>query len=444
MVLALVAVLAAAVIALMALVGRAVRASGTVNRFDQRVTDSVVDSRTDAVVSVAKTVTLAGSWLVTFPALAALAIVAPRTTRPALTVVVAVAAVGGTELANNAVKHLVQRPRPPPAVRLVVTHGWSFPSGHTAYATAVFLTFALLTTPLLTRRVVRAGVWIAALTVVALVAWSRVLLGAHWCTDVLSAVVLGVSWVTGVRRILIRAPASRHQAASLVAVLALSLVACGSTRGPARPSTTVTSAVMATSTAPRSTAPTTSTVATGSALGPRSSERPGATPQTPPATTTAPSTATVAAGAAPEGSPPTVAARPDPALTPGATDPRVTQATIDRTICVPGYTRTVRNVTAATKSRVYAAYGIRSHGPGEYEIDHLIPLELGGSNDVANLWPEPQTGPAGADTKDALENSLHRLVCSGRIALVRAQQAMARDWYALAQFLGGPGSPAVG
>jgi hypothetical protein len=115
---------------------------------------------------------------------------------------------------------------------------------------------------------------------------------------------------------------------------------------------------------------------------------------------------------------------PDPAKTPGAVLD-VTAADI----CVSGYTKRVRNVPIAVKRQVYANYGIRTHEPGEYEVDHLISLELGGSNSVKNLWPESfRTAPWNAYVKDALENELHRRVCAGTIDLRKAQQVIAHDW----------------
>jgi len=122
---------------------------------------------------------------------------------------------------------------------------------------------------------------------------------------------------------------------------------------------------------------------------------------------------------------------PDARCTPGATDPRVTQANIASTICVSGYTAKVRpptSVTTPIKRKQLAAYGDR--GPlSQYELDHLIPLELGGApRSVANLWPEPWTGDDGARTKDVVENALHRAVCSGTMALAVAQRAIAVNW----------------
>ena len=118
--------------------------------------------------------------------------------------------------------------------------------------------------------------------------------------------------------------------------------------------------------------------------------------------------------------------QPDPKLTPGATLP-VTR----EDICVPGYTKKVRNVPADVKRQVYAEYGIVSHTPGEYEVDHLISLELGGSNSIKNLWPQSYlTQPWNAHVKDALENELHDEVCNGTLDLAAAQREIATDWIA--------------
>ncbi len=117
---------------------------------------------------------------------------------------------------------------------------------------------------------------------------------------------------------------------------------------------------------------------------------------------------------------------PDPALTPGATLP-----VASGDICVSGYSKKVRNVPLDVKQQVYAEYGITRHQPGEYEVDHLISLELGGSNSIKNLWPQSyMTQPWNAHVKDKLENELHAEVCSGKIDLPTAQHEIATDWIA--------------
>ncbi len=118
---------------------------------------------------------------------------------------------------------------------------------------------------------------------------------------------------------------------------------------------------------------------------------------------------------------------PDPACTPGAIDQRVTQTNIRATICVSGYTRTVRPPTSYTnplKLRQMGQYGF-SGSPSNYEEDHLIPLELGGHpTDPRNLWPEPGASP---NLKDRFKNELHAAVCAGRVTLAEAQRVMATD-----------------
>lgn len=115
---------------------------------------------------------------------------------------------------------------------------------------------------------------------------------------------------------------------------------------------------------------------------------------------------------------------PDSACTPGAL---LDTATKDK-ICQSGYASSVRNVPTSEKDQVYAEYGIASHSPGEYEVDHLVSLELGGSNEIANLWPEAANPTPGFHQKDQVENYLHDQVCSGAISLQDAQIKVATDW----------------
>jgi hypothetical protein len=118
--------------------------------------------------------------------------------------------------------------------------------------------------------------------------------------------------------------------------------------------------------------------------------------------------------------------RPDPACTPGD----VLQVTKDE-ICKSGYSSSVRLVTDAEKNKVYEEYGVATHNPGEYELDHFVSLELGGSNDISNLWPEPAAPKPGFHEKDKVENYLHDQVCSGALTLKDAQVKIATNWLAV-------------
>ena len=115
---------------------------------------------------------------------------------------------------------------------------------------------------------------------------------------------------------------------------------------------------------------------------------------------------------------------PNHQLTPGATLP-----VTEKEVCVPGYAGRVRNVPQFVKNKAYQIYGITSRKPGQYEIDHLISLQLGGSNEISNLWPQSYvTLPWNAHVKDKLENKLHSLVCSGKMTLKEAQDKISGDW----------------
>jgi hypothetical protein len=98
-------------------------------------------------------------------------------------------------------------------------------------------------------------------------------------------------------------------------------------------------------------------------------------------------------------------------------------------ICQSGYSSSVRDVSESEKAQVYLEYGITHRVYGQYEVDHLISLELGGSNAPSNLWPEPNDHPRGyLNSKDILENRLHDLVCAHALPLARVQHAIATNW----------------
>lgn len=127
-------------------------------------------------------------------------------------------------------------------------------------------------------------------------------------------------------------------------------------------------------------------------------------------------------------------ALPDRTRTPGATNPAVTQENIHETICVPGWTKTVRPPSSYTnklKREQIKAWHLRDRKPGHYEEDHLVPLSSGGHpTDPRNLWPQSYAVRCGARIKDTLELHLQRQVCAGEITLDEAQEAIATDWIA--------------
>lgn len=97
-------------------------------------------------------------------------------------------------------------------------------------------------------------------------------------------------------------------------------------------------------------------------------------------------------------------------------------------ICYSGYSDSVRDVSEKTKNEVYASYDVYNREPYSYEIDHLVPLSIGGSNDISNLFPEKYEMELGARTKDKVENCFHRMVCNYSLDLKQAQSIMANNW----------------
>ena len=122
---------------------------------------------------------------------------------------------------------------------------------------------------------------------------------------------------------------------------------------------------------------------------------------------------------------------PDHACTPGA----ALDFTVDQ-ICNLASTKSIRNVPVKLKKSVYAEYGLGYPQPtGAFEVDHLIPLEIAGSNDIANLFPEAASPAPGFHEKDLVENYLREEVCSGRRGLAQAQMEIANNWLAIYESL---------
>ena len=125
-------------------------------------------------------------------------------------------------------------------------------------------------------------------------------------------------------------------------------------------------------------------------------------------------------------------ALPDRTLTPGAIDPAVTQNNIQSTVCVRGYTDKVRphkKYTNRLKHEQIEQYRLADRNVRNYELDHLIPLNIGGNpSDPKNLWPQSRQGEWSAEQKNDLEFVVYKMVCQGEITLLEAQQRMAKDW----------------
>ena len=125
-----------------------------------------------------------------------------------------------------------------------------------------------------------------------------------------------------------------------------------------------------------------------------------------------------------------IAVLPDDNATPG-----VVRTSDEKEICAPTFrTKPFRKTTQAMKDHVYKAYGVeRNKGmcAGGCEVDHRIPLELGGLDDEKNLWPQPSQPVPGFHQKDVLENRLRKAVCTEhKLTLAEAQKQLMGDWYA--------------
>jgi hypothetical protein len=119
------------------------------------------------------------------------------------------------------------------------------------------------------------------------------------------------------------------------------------------------------------------------------------------------------------------AALPNSRLTPGAT--RLIKR---EQVCAIDLSADAREIPVQLALQVFQEYGIRKPRPRAYEVDYLITPALGGADDIRNLWPQPYSGVWTAQIKDALEDHLRTLVCSGQLDLATAQEEIATNWIA--------------
>lgn len=119
---------------------------------------------------------------------------------------------------------------------------------------------------------------------------------------------------------------------------------------------------------------------------------------------------------------------PDHACTPGAVFSDVAR----ERICTPGYAKSMRHVSTRLRRSIYESYTVAyPQSRGSYEVDHLIPLSLGGDNERANLFPQAAKPIPGFREKDLVEDYLHEEVCAGTISLAAAEEQIASDWTAV-------------
>jgi hypothetical protein len=129
---------------------------------------------------------------------------------------------------------------------------------------------------------------------------------------------------------------------------------------------------------------------------------------------------------------------PDSACTPGNVNPALTK----EVICGPDFHTSDyrdRETTQTEKAQTYAMYKIprptnNTGANQQCDLNHLISLELGGSDDLSNIWPEC----TGFRDKDKFENYLQRMVCAGSIPLIDAQKEISTDWFRYWTIAGGP------
>jgi hypothetical protein len=116
--------------------------------------------------------------------------------------------------------------------------------------------------------------------------------------------------------------------------------------------------------------------------------------------------------------------KPKSSFTPGETRPITLQE-----VCMNSNAEVIsRDIPENKQQQVFAEYGIKSPRAGEFEVDYLITPDLGGTESIRNLWPQPYSARWNAKTKDQLEQRLHELVCSGKLDLATAQHDIAVDW----------------
>jgi undecaprenyl-diphosphatase len=163
--------------------------------FDNHVTSVVVAHRSPGLDAAMKAVTWLGSWVASAVAAGVVLLLVLSRRLPVGFLLLAIVVWGGTQGGTTLAKNVVQRSRPPEHLRLVSTHGWSWPSGHTTTAALVFTVMAFVVWKLWARTGPRLLAALAAALAVLAVGVSRVELGVHWTSDVLASMAFVAIWL---------------------------------------------------------------------------------------------------------------------------------------------------------------------------------------------------------------------------------------------------------
>jgi undecaprenyl-diphosphatase len=165
---------------------------------DSPVTGWLVAHRTGWLTAVMRVATgLGGLWFAA-PLVVLAAVVLPGPWGRWRTAALMVGVTGGTSLLVNAIKVLIERPRPTLAEVVATATGYAFPSGHSAQAVAAYGSLAYLVTLRCRGRLARVSAWTGAAVIAAVVGFSRLYLGLHWLTDVLGGFLVAVVWMTAI------------------------------------------------------------------------------------------------------------------------------------------------------------------------------------------------------------------------------------------------------
>jgi undecaprenyl-diphosphatase len=179
-------------------VGEFVKHSAAVQGFDTHVTSVVISHRSAGLNAVMKVMTWLGSWVAVTVGVAVILVLILRRRLSLGFLLLTVVAWAGTQGGTTLAKNWVQRPRPPEDLRLVMTHGWSWPSGHTTTASLVVAVMTLVVWVLSPSTRLRLVAALSGCVFVGAVAFSRVELGVHWTTDVIASVVFATAWLLAV------------------------------------------------------------------------------------------------------------------------------------------------------------------------------------------------------------------------------------------------------